>query len=52
MKAKLTKNIECRALGFTILKGAIFDIVAIGKNWAICAGLPVTQVWNDEYELI
>ena len=49
MKAKLTKNITCPALGFTILKGAIFTV---RKIYSTCTGLRVTHVWNDEYELI
>ena len=49
MKAILTKNIHCHALGLTILKGIEFEIINIGKSYSICKDLPITMVWNDEY---
>lgn len=33
--------------------GTLFEIITVGdRGYSTCSGLPVSSVWNDEYELI
>lgn len=36
----------------TILKGTQFTIIHKGNLYSSCRGLPITLIWNDEFELV
>ena len=51
MKARTTKEISGHAIK-AIPAGTTFQVDRVGKYFSPCTGLPITMIYNDEFELI
>ena len=51
MRAKTIVEISGACIK-TIPAGTVFEVIHRGPVYSSCRGLGITEIWNDEYELI
>ena len=47
-----TVDISGREMQHDIPAGTTFQIGNVGSDYTTCYGLPITQIWNSEYEIL